>query len=136
MSKPGARSLVASWPPSERVPLFKALFDAMKAELPEARIGEAPTALGTSGEMVAEMTAAGFRTVDVHEHIVVPGMATPAELWRSFSRGGAPAVLMRRKMGEEAFAGFSQRIVARLEAALGAGPMEVRLTALLGVGTR
>ena len=56
--------------------------------------------------------------------------------WGSFSRGGAPAVLMRRKMGEERFAEFSQRIVARLEDALGKQPVEIRLTALLGFGTR
>jgi hypothetical protein len=71
----------------------------------------------------------------VHEHDIVVGTATPAELWRSFSRGGAPAVLMRKRMGDERFADLSRRVVARLENAMGPGPRELRLTALLGVGT-
>jgi hypothetical protein len=134
--RPGARALVASWPPFERVPTFTALFGAMKAELPGAGIGDAPAALGTAEEVIAKMTEAGFSDIEVHEHQVVPGTATPETLWRSFARGGAPAVLMRRKMGEEAFADFSRRIVARLEQSLGPGPFEVRLTALLSVGRR
>jgi hypothetical protein len=39
-------------------------------------------------------------------------------------------------MGDEKFSDLSKRVVARLEAALGQGPRELRLTALLGVGTR
>jgi ubiquinone/menaquinone biosynthesis C-methylase UbiE len=134
--RPGSAAVVSSWPPLERVPQFAALFGAMAAELPGSGIGEAPMPLATAAEVTTEMRAAGFTTIAVHEHDVVAGTSTPEELWRSFSRGGAPAVLMRRKMGEEAFADFSRRVVARLEAALGPGPREVRLTALLGIGTR
>jgi SAM-dependent methyltransferase len=134
--RPGAGAVVSSWPPLERAPLFAALFGALGAELPGSGIGEAPTALGTAAEITAELRRAGFTTVAVHERDVVAGTATPAELWRSFARGGAPAVLMRKKMGEEGFADLSRRVVARLEAALGPGPRELRLTALLGVGTR
>jgi hypothetical protein len=74
--------------------------------------------------------------VEVHEQVVIQGRATPVELWRTFSRGGAPAVLMRRRMGDEAFAAFSDRIVKRLTDALGPDAREMKLTALLGVGTR
>jgi ubiquinone/menaquinone biosynthesis C-methylase UbiE len=132
----GGRAVVSSWPPSERIPTFAALFAAMKAELPGSGIGDAPTALGTEAEIRAEMGAAGFGSVEVHEHVVVAGTATPAELWRTFSCGGAPAVLIRRRMGEEGFAAFSGRIVERLADILGPEPAEVRMTALLGVGTR
>ena len=133
--RPGARALVSSWPTLERVPVFAALFGALGAEVPGG-IGEGATVLGTAGDITSEMRAAGFSAVTVHEHEVVTGTLTPAELWRSFARGGAPAVLMREKMGDEGFAELSRRVVARLEAALGAGPLELRLTALLGVGTR
>jgi SAM-dependent methyltransferase len=133
--RPGARAVVSSWPPLERVPVFAALFGALGAELPGSGIGDAPPALGTAAEITAEMRRAGFGTVEVHEHEIVVGTATPAELWRSFSRGGAPAVLMRKKMGDERFADLSRRVVARLEATMGQGPRELRLTALLGVGT-
>ncbi|MEO5767378.1 MAG: methyltransferase domain-containing protein [Polyangia bacterium] len=134
--RPGKRALVASWPPSDRIPMFGALFGAMKAELPGSGIGDAPPALGTEADIRRELGAAGFRDIEVHEHQVTPGTVTPAELWRSFSRGGAPAVLMRRRMGEEAFAAFSQRIMKRLTDALGPEPQQMSLTAMLGVGTR
>jgi ubiquinone/menaquinone biosynthesis C-methylase UbiE len=134
--RPGGRAVVSSWPPLERVPVFAALFGALAAELRGSGIGEAPTALGTAAEITAEMLRSGFASVDVHEHEVVVGAATPAELWRTFARGGAPAVLIRKKVGEERFAELSRRIVARLEASLGSERRELRLTALLGVGTR
>lgn len=132
--RPGGRVVVSSWPPTDRIPVFGALFGALGAELPG--FGKAPTALGTAEEVTAELGAAGFAAVEVHEREVVPGTATPAEIWRTFSRGGAPAVLLRKNLGEEAFAALSARVVARLEQSLGPGPREVRLTALVGVGTR
>jgi SAM-dependent methyltransferase len=134
--RPGGRAVVASWPPLERVPVFAALFGALGAELPGSGFGEAPTALGTAAEITGELRRAGFAAVEVHEREIVVGTATAAELWRTFSRGGPPAVLVRKTMGEERFAELSQRVVARLEAALGTAPRELRLTALLGVGTR
>lgn len=136
--RPGKRAVVSSWAPSARIPLFKALFAAMKAASESAgpKGPDAPAALGTEDDMRAELLAAGFRTVDVHEHLVVPGTATPAEWWQSFTRGGAPAVLMRRRMGEDAFRAFSERVVAHMEQELGRDPIEIQLLALLGVGTR
>jgi len=134
--KPGGRVVIGAWLPSERIPAFAALFGAMRAELPGSGIGNAPAALGTEADMRAELGAAGFREIAVREHAVIPGTVTPAELWRTFARGGAPAVLMRRRMGEEGFATFSERIVQRLTEALGAEPREMKMTALLGVGTR
>jgi hypothetical protein len=97
LSTPEPWDLVASGYVAENL----ASFEAMKAELPGSGIGEAPTPLGTAAEITAEMGRAGFSAVEVHEHQVVPGAVTAAEFWRSFARGGAPAVLMRRKMGEE-----------------------------------
>lgn len=134
--RPGARALVASWPPSARVPTFAALFDAMSAELPGSGVGAAPPPLGTAELMQAELDAAGLRAIEVHEHTVVNAPMTPAELWSSFARGGAPAVLMRRRMGEQGFREVSLRIVDRLVHTLGPEPREVKLTALLGFGTR
>jgi ubiquinone/menaquinone biosynthesis C-methylase UbiE len=131
----GARAVIASWPASDRVPVFAALFDAMRAEQ-HVSVGDPRAALGSAEDIEAEMGTAGFSAIEVHEHTVVVGTSTPAELWGSFARGGAPVVLMRRRMGEEAFAAFSTRVVARLIDSLGADPQEIKLTAMLGVGRR
>lgn len=134
--RPGGSAVVSAWVSSDRIPAFAALFGAMKAEMPNAGIGEAPAALGTVDEMRDALSAAGFAHVEVHERTVIPGTVTPDELWNTFSRGGAPAVLMRKRMGEEAFAALSERIVRRLHEALGPEPRELAMTALLGVGRR
>jgi SAM-dependent methyltransferase len=134
--RPGGRAVVSSWPPFDRIPSFGAMFAAMKAELPASKMGDAPPVLSTAADVTAEMTQAGFTSVEVHEHVVVPAVATPAAMWSSFTRGGAPVALMRQKMGEPTFTAFSQRVAARLEATLGRSPIEVRLIALLGVGTK
>jgi SAM-dependent methyltransferase len=134
--RPGGRVLVSSWPPAERIPVFAAMLDALGAELPGSGFGKAPPALGTVAEVETELGAAGFAAVEVHEHEVVRGITTPAETWRIFSRSGAPIALLRKRLGEEAFAELSARVVARLEQSLGPGPRGVGLTALLGVGTR
>ncbi|MEA2696852.1 MAG: hypothetical protein QOI66_1123 [Myxococcales bacterium] len=134
--RPGGRAVVASWPPFEKLPTLAAIFAAMKAEIPNSGIGDAPTVLGTADEIRTALTGAGFSSVDVQEHTVVAGTAPAGAVWGSFSRGGAPAVLMRKKMGEPAFTDLSKRIVARLEQTLGSAPVEVRLTALLGIGRR
>ncbi len=134
--RPGARAVVSAWPPRERVPAFAALFDAMNAELPPPGVGNAPAALGTAAEMEAELARAGFRRTDVHEHGYDAGTFTAGSLWGMFTRGGAPAVLIRKRMGEEGFADFSRRVVSRLERTMGTEPRELRLTALLGVGER
>src|SRR5260370_32577190 len=92
--RPGARAVVSSWPPFDRVPTFGSMFAAMKAELPPSKTGDAPSVLGTAAEMTAEMTQAGFVSVEVHDHAVGPAAVTPAHLRRSFSRGGAPVRLL------------------------------------------
>jgi SAM-dependent methyltransferase len=134
--RPGAQALIATWMPFERSPTIGAIFAAMKAELPESGIGERPLVLATPDEIRAAYAAAGFATSEVHEYAVSLPPTTAAEAWRSFTRGGAPAVLLRKKIGEAAFAALSERIVRRMEQALGVGPTEVRFMALLGVGTR
>lgn len=131
----GGRALVASWPPFERLPMFASLFEAMRAELPPGPT-PAPPALGTAADFETEMSAAGFHDVVVHEFDVVEAAQTPEQLWSSFSRGGAPVAAIRHRMGEPAFAGFSAAVLARLQGRLGPEPREVKLTALLGIGTR
>jgi SAM-dependent methyltransferase len=131
--RPGAPAVIGTWPPFARAPIFAALFGALRAELPAS--GDVPAVLGTADEITTELRAAGFSEVQVFEHEVNAGTLTAAELWRSFSRGGAPAVLLRRRIGEEAFAALSARVVTRIEQALGPS-FEMRMPALLGVGRR
>lgn len=134
--RPGGRVAIASWPPAAEVPAFAHLFEAMRAEVPGSTFGEGPTALGSPDDIRAELTGAGFGAIEVHRPSFTREVPGGAALWDSFTRGGAPAVLMRRKMGEAAFADLSARVGRRLERTLGAGPFSMRLEALIGTGTR
>jgi len=134
--RPGKRALISSWPPFERIPTFGALFEAINAELPPSAPNTAPPPLGTAADFERELSAAGFREIEVHEHDVVEATSTPEQLWASFARGGAPVVMIRNRLSEAEFAAFSNAVVARLHARLGPEPRAVKLTALLGIGTR
>lgn len=134
--RPGASLVLASWPATARVPVFAAIFAALAAERSEPSRAELPPALGTAADCEAELRAAGFSGITVHEHTVVTGRATPAQLWRSFARGGAPIALLRSQLAPDAFAALHDRVAGRLTTQLGAEPIEVSLTALLTLGTR
>jgi hypothetical protein len=89
--------------------------------------------MGEVGEVLAEMTAAGFR--DVRVEPVVHAMEAPdmATFWGSMERTMAPVVLLRQKMGD-AWTPVGTRILASLSSRFGAGPQSGLMPALLGIG--
>jgi len=113
--KPSATALVSSWAPAEDSSLMRALFGAI-AEMdpdfvaPRRNIG----GLENPEVLAAELSAAGF--VDVHVHAVSQSMPviSPAELWERFQRANAPLVLLRRRLGEAAWAERTPAAVRRL----------------------
>lgn len=134
--RPGGRAVVASWAPFDRIPLMADLFAALRAELPGLPFGQGKAPLGTADEIRDEMTAAGFRDVEVHEHSHAIEAPSLAELWASVQRTNAPFVLLRRRLGDEAFAKVGEGVYDRLRATYGEGPQRAPMIALLGVGTR
>ncbi len=134
--RPGGRALVSSWAPLDRVPFMRELFAAIRAELPGLPFGEGKAPLGTEEEVREELTAAGFRDVEVHERTHVVEADSLVELWGNMQRTNAPLVLLREKLGAEAFAKVASGVFDRLRATYGEGPQRAPMTALLGVGTR
>ncbi|WP_437281628.1 methyltransferase domain-containing protein [Sorangium sp. So ce375] len=134
--RPGGRAVVASWTPMDTTPILGELFAAIRAELPGLPFGEGKAPLGDPGEFRAEMEAAGFRGVSVHEVEHAQDVPSTEEFWRTVCRSNAPLVLLRDKLGAERWEALGDAILGKLRARFGDGPQHLSRTALLGVGSR
>ena len=133
--RPGARAAVSSWQPFDRAPMLQAVFVALKEALPDLPFGETKPPLGDRDEFAAEMTAAGFRDVEVVElmhHLPAP---STDEFFASLERTFAPIALVRHKLGD-GWKPLGQKLRNRLVEVAGNGPHEVAMPAWLGVGRR
>ena len=135
---PGARAVVSSWQPLERVPAMAAMFGALQEALKTfgeggpPRTSDAP--LTTPEACRSEM---GRSFVDVEVHPVSTGVEFPSvnALWESMQRTMAPIVLMRRGVGEERWPALSTGARAAMAAVLGEeGPVTLAMNAWLTVG--
>lgn len=131
----GGRVAVASWTPFDRVPLVGAVFAALRAEMPGLPFGQNKAPLGTIDEFREEMSAAGFSNVEVHE--ISHDLEAPSieEYWAVTARTTAPLVMLKNKLGDEAWAKLADGILERLRAVVPAGPQRATLVANVGVGT-
>src|SRR5262249_2385826 len=105
--RPGARAVVSSWQPMERVPVLAAVFAALMEALPKSPDGAVPAPLGTDEECRAEM-GRSFRDVAVHPMSLSTKYPSALALWESMERSMPPLVLMRRQLGEERWAPLSR----------------------------
>jgi ubiquinone/menaquinone biosynthesis C-methylase UbiE len=134
---PGGRAVVSSWKPMDDAPLVAALFAAIAAESPSPGMPQ-PAQKGPltdPEDFRAELRAAGFRDVEVVGRVHAIEWPDVEDCWHSVSRGFAPLVLMKARLGETVFAPIADRIRARLVEAIGPGPGRSEMPAWLGVGT-
>jgi ubiquinone/menaquinone biosynthesis C-methylase UbiE len=130
---PGGVAVISSWRPFSEAPLLAAVMAALAEQLPDLPFGKGRAPLGEVDEVIAEMTAAGFRDVRV-EQVAHPMEASDmATFWGSMERTMAPVVLLRTRMGQ-AWEPVGARILASLSARFGSGPQSGMMPALLGVG--
>jgi ubiquinone/menaquinone biosynthesis C-methylase UbiE len=130
---PGGVAVVSSWRPFSEAPLLAAVMAALAEQLPDLPFGKNKAPMGEAVEVISELTAAGFRDVQVERVEHTTEAPSVAAVWSSLERTMAPVVLLRKKMGE-AWAPVSERILAALSARFGSGPQAVTMPALLGIG--
>jgi ubiquinone/menaquinone biosynthesis C-methylase UbiE len=130
---PGGVAVVSAWRPFAEAPLLAALMAALAEQLPDLPFGRSKAPMGEPEELVAEMTAAGFKDVRVERVQHASEAADMASFWGSLERTMAPVVLLREKMGP-AWEPIGARILASLTARFGAGPQAALMPALLGIG--
>jgi ubiquinone/menaquinone biosynthesis C-methylase UbiE len=134
--RPGGHALVASWVPAERVPILAEAWEILAAELPDLPYSRVGPPMGTPDEARAELGAAGFEEIEVHEVRRTFELPSAAEYWRSLERSAPPMLSVRESVPGERWAELSGRIARRVDERYGTGPFQVVLLALLSVGVR
>ncbi len=132
--RPGRRAVVSGFASIEGP--FDEVLRSMKELLPDLPAGGGDPPLGTPEAFEAEMSAAGFRSVDVHARRHSLEWPSLSDYWQMLQRSAAPVALLRKKMGEESWIPIAHGVLERLENALGGEPVIDRYTVLMGVGVR
>lgn len=131
--RPGGRVVIGSWTPFDQVPAIAAVFAALAEALPGLPFAPGVAPLGTPADVTAELTAAGLRVVTVEPRAHTTSWPDASALWASLERTLAPLVLLRQRLGADAWAPIAARAEAALRTACGDGTVDVTMTALLGV---
>jgi len=135
--KPGGRACVSSWAPVNQSPLMEIMFGALRAINPD--IPEPKTnidSLENPDLLAAELTEAGFKEVEVHSVTSGVEFASAMEFWDKMTKGSAPVLMIRKKMGEDAWREKSEIAVDYVARAVGMFPASLSSDAWFGVATK
>ena len=134
--RPGGRAAVSCWPPSADSPAMRWMTGAFAAGFPGLPSPPPPTdALDNTERLEAELEAAGFVDIELHElshDIVIEDIAA---FWAEMRRSSAPAALIRARFSDEAWEAGHRAAVAHLQAET-PPPLRLPMPALLGTGRR
>lgn len=134
--RPGGKVAVSSWCPLEASPGMKAMFSAFEAVRPEPPDGDPPSFdLEDPKNLEAELLAAGFGQVQVHQVTEQIPVDNIEELWNGLSQSSVPLVMLRKSLGEEVWQQREPLGLQRLRQELGPEPATIVTSAWVGVGT-
>jgi ubiquinone/menaquinone biosynthesis C-methylase UbiE len=131
---PGGRAVVSSWVPEERIPLRADMNRTLCALVPDLPFAGRNRPLAEAGEFRAEMAAAGFRGVEVHEVTYQFESSSIEDYWDTMERGTPPARAVREWVGPEHWTEVRQKLIELLQAKWGTGPQRIPMIANLGIG--
>lgn len=131
---PGGRAVVSSWLPDERVPLRADMFRTLAALLPELSVAGRIRALSDAEEFRAEMTAAGFRGVEVVEVTHVLESPSIESYWETLERCTPPVIAMREALAPERWNEARQKLMEAMQSRWGNGSISIPMIANLGIG--
>jgi ubiquinone/menaquinone biosynthesis C-methylase UbiE len=137
---PGAKAVVSSWQRLEANPVMAAMFAALREAMAKLMGPSAPkpgaqdNPLATR-ELCAQEMSAAFGDVQVHEVTHEQAAASASELWKGFERTMPSLVLMRNRLGEQAWPSISAAVEAAVVSAIGSARPAVKMPAWLSVGT-
>jgi ubiquinone/menaquinone biosynthesis C-methylase UbiE len=131
---PGGCAVVSSWLPDERVPLRAEMNRRLCELLPELPLANRIRPLGDAEEFRAEMTAAGFRDVEIHEIAHELEMPSIEEYWNTLERSTPPVRVVREAVDPERWSAVCRRLIEAMQARWGSGPVSIPMIANLGIG--
>lgn len=122
--KKGGRVLISSWAPVTMSPLMQLMFDAVRAANPET---PAPVtnleSLENPEVFRRELAEAGFVNIRIEPCSCTYDYSSAAQLWTEMSEGGAPLVMARARMTEDAWQAYSAKCLQHLEHVLADAPV-------------
>ena len=135
--RPGARAVVSSWPPTDRLPAMAAMFGAVTEALATPGVPPAPALPGplSTVEACREEMGKSFRDVTVHSVSTSTPFPSAQALWETLERSTPPLVVMRRRVGPERWAPASRAAAEAVARVLGRGPVTLEMQAWFTVGT-
>jgi ubiquinone/menaquinone biosynthesis C-methylase UbiE len=134
--KPAGVAVVSSWAPVSMSPLMTLMFDALRVVDPSRTAPETNFFSLENPELFeTELRAAGFLDVSVKPHTNTVVLSSAEEFWETLTRGGAPFVLLRKRLGEAEWQRQSQIAVNYLKTRI-VEPTSLSTTAYLGFGRK
>ena len=131
---PGGRAVVGSWVPEDRIPLRADINRNLCALVPELPFAGRNRPLGEADEFCAELAAAGFRGVEVHEVTYEFESPSIEDYWDTMERGTPISRALREWIGPERWTEVRQKLIELLQAKWGTGPQRIPMIANLGMG--
>jgi ubiquinone/menaquinone biosynthesis C-methylase UbiE len=133
---PGGVAVVSSWAAVELSPLMLLMFDTLRAVDPSRAAPQVNLLSLENPELFAsELTGAGFEDVSVVPHTHWVEVTSAENYWSVVTRGGAPFVLLRKRVGEAEWQRQSTIALNYLKTRI-TQPMRLSTTAYLGLGRR
>lgn len=133
---PGGRAVVSSWAPASENRLLGAGMDAVRAALPDLTNPAGPGPMQTAEACAEELEAVGFESVATHRFKQAVRFESVRDYWEAFSRASVLVTSLQEKVGPDAWAAASQRVLDSLSASLGNGAFELDCAAILSYGER
>jgi ubiquinone/menaquinone biosynthesis C-methylase UbiE len=133
---PGGRVVVSSWAPADENSLLGAGMAAIRAALPDLEQPDGPLPMQTVEACAEELEAVGFEAVATHRFKQAVRFESVADYWEAFSRASVLVATLREKVGPDAWAEASKRVLESLSTSLGSGAFELDCAAILSYGER
>jgi hypothetical protein len=108
----------------------------LAAEITDLPYTRVRPVMGDPATFRAELEAAGFADVEVHEARKELEVPSVVDYWHALERSTPPILATREVVAPERWAGLSERVAEELLSRYGTEPQRVPLVALLGAGTR
>jgi ubiquinone/menaquinone biosynthesis C-methylase UbiE len=134
--RPGGRLVLSSWVPADRVPVISDVWRILAAEITDLPYTRIRPVMGDPATFRAELEAAGFADVEVHEVQKQLEVRSVVDYWHALERSTPPILATREVVAPERWADLSGRIAKELVSRCGTQPQSVPLMALLGGGRR
>lgn len=133
---PCGRAVVGSWAPPTENTLIGTGMDALRAALPDLPRPSGPLPTQQPDVCRAELEAAGFEGVETQIFKQALHYESVDQYWSDFQRSAAPLVVLKQKLGDDAYATAMTRALGELRSRLGDGAFSLDCCAILTYGEK